>query len=94
MAKQKLTIKQKKINAQKAALLQRITDVYSGAQGSAWDMECDFATAQILENAVNALNGLFSDSVDYEYMWEAHCLSHYDTPQSAMEFLFEVGIRA
>lgn len=93
MAKQKLTAKQKKEAAEKAALLQRITDVYSGAQGSAWDTNDDFATAQILENAVHALEGIFGGD-SWEYVWMNHCLSHYDTPQSACSFLYEHGVRA
>lgn len=91
--KTKLTIKQKKEAAQKAALLQRITDIYSGAQGSAWG-DGDFATASILENAIHALKGVFGDSTEWSYMWECHCIGRFDSPETACEFLYDAGIRA
>lgn len=89
----KLSIKQKKENVQKKALLQRITDVYSGALGSNWDDE-EFATAAILEKVVHALEKIFGPQNDWGFMWANHCLSHFDTPNTAMEFLYEHGIKA
>lgn len=78
---------------QKEALLRRITDVYSGAQGAVWSSD-DFATAAILEKVVHVFKGMFKEGADYSYMWDCYCLSHYDTPESACEFLFRAGIRA
>lgn len=93
MVKVKLTTKQTKESEQKAALLQRITDVYSGAQGQVWGGD-DFATAQTLENAVHALEGIFGWQNDWEYLWANHVLSNFDNPESATGFLFGNGIRA
>lgn len=78
---------------QKKALLQRITDVYSGAQGQAWGQD-DFANAEILANAIHALKGMFGDQVGWKHIWECHCIDRFDTPKTATDFLFGVGIRA
>jgi hypothetical protein len=80
---------------QKAALLRRVTDVYCGAKGDSWDHGDEWATAQILENVVWALKKLFGPQLpDYESPWMPHCLSHFDTPESATDFLFDNGFRA
>lgn len=79
---------------QKAALLRRVTDVYSGALGAPWTND-EFATAEQLANVIPALRGIFGEQVpDREYMWAAHCIRYFDTAASATEHLFGQGIRA
>lgn len=79
---------------QKAALYRRVRDVYCGAKGQLWDGD-DFATAANLSNIIPALRDLFSSQQsELIYPWAPHCLSHYDTAESAAEFLFAQGYRA
>lgn len=81
---------------QKAALLQRVHDVYSGAQGSQWNTEIngDFATAEILQDVLCTLQQIFGKQRGYDYYWNIHHLSHFDTPEKAADFLFGEGFRA
>jgi len=91
--KPKRQTKAQKEAIEKAKLLQRVTDVYSGAMGAEWS-EDEWATAEILANAIHALKGVFGKQVEWGHMWECHCIGYYDTPAKATEFLFGVGIRA
>lgn len=78
---------------QRAALRQRITDVYSGALGTEWD-EDQFATAEILSNVIPVLKEIFGDQVSgQEYLWAPHCLRYFDTAQSATDHLFSHGVK-
>lgn len=81
---------------QKAALLQRITDVYSGAVGDAWDSEAgNFADAAVLSSVMPAMRKIFGEqNTENEWMWSLHNLDHYEHPESATDFLFRAGIRA
>lgn len=80
----------------KAALYQRVHDVYSGAAGKSWDTngDGDFATADTLTNVIPALDCIFGAQLDARYMWQAHCLKYFDNPESATDHLFSAGIRA
>lgn len=76
----------------KAALLQRVEDIYAGALG----MECDddqWATADILSRVVPALREIFSSDSN-AYLFEVHCLQYFDTAKSAAQHLYGCGIRA
>lgn len=84
--------KQQKEDQQRAALLRRVTDVYSGAMGGEWDQD-QFATAEILSRVIPALKELFS-SQWHEYLTNPHGLHHFDNAKSAAERLFNEGIRA
>ncbi len=90
----KKTLKQQKEDAQKAALLQRITDVYSGAQGAEWDHDNDFATAEILGQVIPVFVTMFDHNEGLNYLFNVHSLRHFDNPKRAMEHLFSAGIRA
>lgn len=79
--------------AQKAALLRRVTDVYSGALGAEWG-EDEWATAEILASVIPALRDIFGEQAGRDYMWECHCIDRFDTAKTATDFLFEAGIRA
>lgn len=79
---------------QRAALLQRITDVYSGAVGQVWAVD-DWANAEILSTVIPALQGMFGKQVNgTDYAFQNHCLKYFDTPQSACDHLFDLGFRA
>lgn len=79
---------------QKAELYRRVHDVYCGAKGQLWDGD-DFATAQHLSLVVPALRDLFAaQHAEMIYPWQPHCLSHFDTADTATEFLYAQGYRA
>lgn len=79
---------------QKAALYQRVHDVYCGAMGQAWDAD-DFATAEIMASVVPALRSIFKDQdASADYLWDGYCLKYFDNPKTAATHLFEAGIRA
>lgn len=84
--------KQQKEDQQRAALLRRVTDVYSGAIGQEWS-EDEFATAEILSRVIPALRELFSKQWK-DYMNSPHSLHHFDNARMAADWLFQEGIRA
>lgn len=93
MAK-KLTIKQQKEQKEKAALLQRVRDIYSGSYGREWLGE-DFATAAQLSLIIPALNSIFGNQIqDTTFIWNPHNIERFDNPESATDFLFKYGFRA
>jgi hypothetical protein len=80
---------------QKAALLQRITDVYSGALGDLWDDENNWASAEQLSKVIPALQKMFgSQREDNGWCWNMRCIEYFDTPTSACDHLYENGFRA
>ena len=78
--------------AQKSALLIRIADIYSGAQGSAWGDD-DFASAEILGQVIPVLKDLFGTDTN-QYLFSPHCLRYFDSAASATDHLFGSGVRA
>lgn len=78
---------------QRAALLQRITDIYSGAQGQCWGDDFVAGTDE-LSRIMPALEDVFGEQVDHSYLWLLSNLNHYNSPQDATDFLFAAGIRA
>jgi len=84
--------KSQKEAAQKAALLQRLRDIYSGALGQEWSNE-DFATAEVLSRVLPAVRTSFGIE-DNSSTLSHYCLHHYDTPETAAEFLYDQGVRA
>lgn len=81
---------------QKAALYQRIHDVYSGAVGAQWDSRDggDFADAETLTNVMWALRCIFADQSEHEFYWDIHHIKYFDNPEKAADFLFDAGFRA
>ena len=86
----------------RAALLQRITDIYSGALGLEWTDE-EFATSDTLSRIAPALREIFgpqvtmgasADGEPVKWPWEPHNLDHFEDPETATEFLFDGGFRA
>ena len=86
--------KQQREQEQRAALLRRLTDIYSGALGEEWT-EDQFATAEILGRAVPVIRDLIgAQQEDRKWYWEANNMGHFDNPETATEFLFRNGFRA
>ena len=77
---------------QKAALLQRVRDIYSGAAGMEWDSDESWPGANELSRIVPAVRGLFVTD-DYEFLVAPSNLGEYDTPEKLAEFLFRYGVR-
>lgn len=79
----------------RAALLQRITDVFSGALGDIWETDSNWATAEQLSNIIFALQKIFGKQIENsDWCWNVHSIKYFDTPQSACDHLFEQGFRA
>jgi hypothetical protein len=77
---------------QKAALLQRLNDIYSGAMGQQWS-EDDFATAEILSRVLPVVREAFG--IDEKRWVLGHsALHYYDKPDTAAEMLYCEGVRA
>jgi len=85
--------KAQKEAAQKAALSRRVTDVYSGAVGEAWDDNEQFSTADTLSRVIPALRQLFNLQWK-DFMHSPSNLNNYDTAGSAADFLYSHGVRA
>jgi hypothetical protein len=85
--------KAQKEAAQKAALLQRVTDVYSGATGGEWLHDECFIDAAQLCRVMTCLRDLFT-STDREWMFGIHVLDKFLSAESATEFLYREGVRA
>ena len=77
---------------QYAALLQRVTDIYSGALGIEWTAD-EWATADTLSRIIPALKELFSVETA-QYVWSPGNLRYFDTAENAAKFLYESGSRA
>lgn len=87
--KKRITKSQREAAA-KAALRQRVFDIYSGAQGAKWDEEC-FATAEVLSRVIPVLEKVFDTE---EWVFQAWNLGYFNGVDSATEFLFRNGVRA
>jgi len=85
--------KSEKEAEEKAALRQRIADVYAGACGEPADTDDFFLTLEAGSRAITALKKLFGQE-GREYMWESHCLDRFETIDLATEFLYQTGVRA
>lgn len=84
--------KAQKEAAQKAALLQRLQDIYGGALGMEWG-EDQFATAETLSRVMPVIRETFSIAAD-SWMVGHHALHYYGNPQTAAEMLYDNGVRA
>lgn len=95
MVKKKRKTKAEREQEQKDALLQRISDIYSGACGAAMDdPETAFPTIADLSRVIPAVRELFGQPCDDWWGWRAVALGDWETPEKAVEFLFENGFRA
>lgn len=76
---------------QKDALLQRIIDIYSGANGGVVD-EFESCFPVVLAKALPVMRETFGTKGSY--IWSLHNLEEFETPSSACDYLFERGYRA
>jgi hypothetical protein len=73
---------------EKAALRQRVRDIACGAAGYNFDKEDEYATAEFLERFVCAIRDTFGSEKN-AYMWQPHCLAHFNDINSTTSFLWE-----
>ena len=79
----------------KAALLQRLADIYSGAAGEKWVYGEQWATAELLTKIIWACKEIFGPQrPEIDWPFNTHSIEYFDTPESACEHLFEAGYRA
>ena len=90
----KRTAKEKREAAQLAALTQRLTDIYSGAVGIAWDEETHWPGAEDLSRIMPAVREVFEGENIGEFLFKPRYLDRYDQPSVLAKFLFENGVRA
>ena len=93
MSKKRVTKAQREAK-ELEALTQRLTDIYSGAVGRAWDKNMDFVDAALLATIHPAVRGCFGDPKSSTPIWETHHLAWWDAPETLAAFLFAYGIRA
>ena len=83
---------------QRAALLRRVVDIYSG--GCERSMEPvpvfqDDVTPMELSRILTALRDLLGDGPHAEWWgWEPRALGHFQTPELAAQHLYNAGFRA
>jgi len=85
-------IKRKTEAEKKAALLQRVTDVYSGAMDGVW-RDDDFASAEILSRVIPVISS-WAPSENQSVVRSPHCLHYFDRPEMVIDFLYRNGVRA
>jgi hypothetical protein len=85
--------KAQKEAAQKAALLQRLQDIYAGAN-SGWVSGEEWATAEVIERVMVAVRSTFLDDKTDDFRIGCHVVGKYDTPEDAALFLYEHEVRA
>ncbi len=85
---------------ERAALRQRVDDLFAGATGEYWDEECEPWPEDFM-SFVRALHLAFfvrpdEDSGEHgnEYLWGLFNLEKYRNPEAAADFLYEHDVRA
>ena len=78
---------------EKAALLQRVQDVYAAVIGYEFDEDETMLTPSELGQVITALAALFGAD-DRAYLWSFGTLGNFSTPFTATEWLFANGVRA
>lgn len=95
-----MTKKQTKEAAEKAKLLQRVSDIYSGACSRNMYASEYYADAKELIRILSSVYDIFIRDYDDEIMERRKHLvtfwyiDRYATPETATDFLFDNGIRA
>jgi len=84
----------KREDQQRAALLQRITDIYTGACGRVIDFDNDWVSLEEVSRIISALEDVLGTPRKGWFGWEVYCLDRFETPAKAMEHLFRFGFRA
>ena len=80
---------------EKAALKQRLTDIYSGALGQKWDDDDEgfIADAELLCRVVQACRDVFVNDHNKQ-LFEVHNLDEYATVENLTGFYYAYGLRA
>jgi len=92
--------KQQRDAVAKAELRQRVADIATGAAGSAFDTDDEFATAGFLSRFIPALRTQFGIDGEgkeigrWSFLWDLHNLHYFDTVDTTTDFLFEHDVRA
>jgi hypothetical protein len=86
--------KAQKEAAEKAALLQRVLDIYAGATGDTVQPE-DYVYADTLQKVMGAVNAIFvGDNEDMKHVVGYWNVDEFGTPSKAADFLYRMGVRA
>ena len=93
MKKKKLT-KQQKEDIELAALVVRITDMYSGASGGSWSEEEEWPTAEQLSIIAPSVRSIFQCDDVPDFIWDLRNLDKFEKPSIIAENLFRFGVRA
>lgn len=89
------TSKAKSEAAAKAALRQRVEDIFTGAAGYTWDGVNEPCPTKFMTFVRATKQTLGSDvEVADELTWGLWCLQHFRNPETATEWLYRRGIRA
>ena len=78
---------------EKAALRQRLTDIYSGAYGYPWVDGESYIRSGPLSRIIPACVGLLNDDHDI-YQMVDHNISEYESVEKLTEFYYRLGVRA
>ena len=78
---------------EKAALKQRLTDIYSGAVGVKWEDCCYEVSGKMLMDVIRVCRAVFGHD-DNVWLFEVHNLDKYDTVEQLTEFFYKNGVRA
>lgn len=95
MANEKRITKHQKEQAERATLLRRVIDIYSGGCGRDMGGEDSFIGMHEASIIVPALRDIFAKQVPgKDYLWQPHMLDKYESPTEAARHLYGYGIRA
>lgn len=82
---------------QKALLLQRVQDIYSGATGYDWSQygeDENFATASDLAKIIPTLRLVFGEPRKDWFIYRTHNIDRFEQAIAAADFLWDHGVRA
>ena len=79
--------------AQFVALRQRVADAATGAAGFEFDVDSEWANAEILSRLIPALQVIFGDDGN-KHLWMPGNLHHFNDVDSITNFLWDHKIRA
>ncbi|WP_299075483.1 hypothetical protein [uncultured Paraglaciecola sp.] len=94
MATKKRQTKAQRDAQQLAALTQRISDIYCGASGCAWNEDDEWPTSEQLAVIGPAVRSTFKNPELPEWVWDLHNLDKFERPSLIAKQLFEYGVRA
>lgn len=91
----------KREDEERAALFQRLDDLFRGTTGQAWQDDNGEPSPEQFMDFVMATRMAFLKREDIEagvesneHLWQVFHLKNYRTPLTACDFLYEHGVRA